>query len=95
MPLKFNVDFEVAEKNAISEIFPNTTIKYCYFHLKQSARSKLESLKCTDEETAEVVCFFFNVFFIFVKLSIAAGSYYPFTRSDIKSSVQCSGRLWL
>jgi hypothetical protein len=61
-PPQFNIDFELAEKKAVMEVFPNTVIKYCYFHLKQSVRRKLVALKCTEAEIVDIVllCFLSN-----------------------------------
>lgn len=42
-PAQINVDFELAAINAIKEVFPNTKIQGCFFHLKQSVVRNLNS----------------------------------------------------
>lgn len=51
-PIQINVDFELAAIKAISEIYPNTKIQGCYFHLKQSVVRNLgtNGLKSRYEE---------------------------------------------
>lgn len=42
-PDQINIDFELAAMNAAKEVFPETKIQYCYFHLKQSVIRNLAS----------------------------------------------------
>ncbi|XP_066963162.1 uncharacterized protein [Macrobrachium rosenbergii] len=41
-PKTFLIDYEQAAKSAIEEVFPNATIKGCFYHLSQSIYSKVQ-----------------------------------------------------
>lgn len=43
-PEKVHVDFEIAPTNALKSIFPNITIRGCFFHFKQSICRKDKEL---------------------------------------------------
>jgi len=43
-PKSFMVDFEVAMRKAIEKVFPEATVKGCFFHLTQSLTRKVASL---------------------------------------------------
>lgn len=53
-PTHFVLDFEVAERLAVSQIFPTTNITLCYFHLQQSVRRFCKQHQIAQDVTGRI-----------------------------------------
>ena len=57
--IEFHCDFEIAILNAILQIFPNTRIKYCLWHMGGALENKAKQYISEDND---LYIFYINVY---------------------------------
>ena len=53
-PRSIMIDFEIASRNALQEVFPEATIQACFYHLSQAIYRKVQSIGLQQEYQTNV-----------------------------------------